>query len=218
MSATTVSSTAPSSTAPSSTAPASTAPLAHAGSEPLHPLFVKLSGRRVLVVGGGNVALEKARALVGAGARVDVVSPAVLPAFRDLDARTIERRFDARDVDGAWLVIAAATPEVNREVKHAADARTTFVVAVDDPAAATAYGASTLVLSGITIALSSSGEAPALVALLRRAIEHVLPDDLDAWTAAAKDARARWKHDRVPLEKRRPLLLEALNTLYREAP
>jgi siroheme synthase-like protein len=193
--------------------------MTHASSEKLHPLFLKLTGRRVLVVGGGNVALEKATALVGAGARVDVVSPEILPAFRDLhgsSVKLVERPFEARDVDGAFLVVAAATRDVNRAVRDAADARDKFVVAVDDPESATAYGASTLVRAGITVAVSSSGEAPALVALLRRAIERVLPDDLESWVETAKRARTRWKRDGVPMSERRPLLLDALNELYRE--
>jgi uroporphyrin-III C-methyltransferase/precorrin-2 dehydrogenase/sirohydrochlorin ferrochelatase len=64
------------------------------------------------------------------------------------------------------------------------------------------------------MALSTDGEAPALAGLMREALEQLLPDDLDAWMACARDARRDWLARRVPMAERRPLLLEALVALY----
>jgi siroheme synthase-like protein len=187
---------------------------------PGYPLFLLLSGRKVLVVGGGAVAREKTIALREAGARVTVVAPEIDPELAALADSAVRREVTAEDVDGAWLVIAAATPEVNWFVKAAADDRRVFVVAVDDVASCSAIGAAQLRKGGLTVAISSSGRAPALVALLRRALERLIPDETEAWVALAEDARKAWKASRVPIADRRPLLLEALNAMYRggEAP
>ena len=178
------------------------------------PLFLRLAGRRVLVVGGGGVALEKARALRLAGARVRVVAPEVHAGLSDV-ADVIERRpFVDADVDDAWLVIAAATPEVNRAVGLVAAERRVFVVAVDDLENCTAIGAAQLRRGALTLAISSDGRAPALVALLRRALERLIPDEVAQWVELAERSRGAWKAARVPFEERRPLLLRALNALY----
>ena len=169
--------------------------------ERLFPLFLKLAGRRVVVVGGGPVAAAKVEALGEAGAEVVLVTP---------------EAFAEDELDGAWLVVAAASPEVNAAVRAAAEARRLFVLAVDDPALASAYGAGTLRRGGVTVAVSTDGRAPALAGLLREALEAVLPEDLAEWTAEAERQRAAWRASRVPMAERRPLLLEALNRLYRD--
>jgi siroheme synthase-like protein len=190
----------------------------------LLPLFLTLTGRRVLLVGGGPVAAAKLDQLLSAGADVRVVAP-------DVDARieraaaaattsgvTIDRRaFAPTDLDEAWLVIAAATPEVNREVAVAAEARRLFVNAVDDPPNASAFLSGVVRRQGVTIAISTSGDAPALTGLLREALDAMLPEDLDEWIEEARRQRAIWRREQVPMEKRRPLLLHALNALYEKA-
>src|SRR5215471_11674222 len=96
----------------------------------LLPLFLKLSGRAVVLVGGGHVATAKLQQLLSAGAHVRVVAPDTTAAIdRSSPARvTVFRRgFVPTDLDDAWLVVAAATPEVNREVAAAAESRRIFV-------------------------------------------------------------------------------------------
>jgi uroporphyrin-III C-methyltransferase/precorrin-2 dehydrogenase/sirohydrochlorin ferrochelatase len=180
------------------------------------PVFLKLEGRRVLVVGAGPVAAGKLRALLNAGARITVVAPEIVDEIAAL-APVIEialRSFELSDLDGVCYVVAAAPPEVNREVSRAADARGLFVNAVDDMENASAYLGGIVQKAGVTIAISTDGEAPALAGLLREAIEVLLPDDLDRWLALSKDERRRWLEERVPMRDRRPQLLEALNRLY----
>src|SRR5690606_31486852 len=105
----------------------------------LFPVFLKLSGRRVLVVGGGPVATSKLDALLAAGADLTVVAPDVTPAIAASGVRIERRPFDPSALDGVWLAVAAATPDVNAAVSAAAEARRLFVNAVDDPPNATAY-------------------------------------------------------------------------------
>ncbi len=186
----------------------------------LFPLFLKLAGRDVLVVGAGPIGTSKARALVEAGARVTVVAPEASAELCELaSAGAVElrrRAFVESDLDGAWLVVAAATPEVNRAVAAGAEARRTFVLAVDDPTSASAYGAGVVRRGGVTVAVSTDGRVPALAGLMREALEAVLPDELASWTAEAERVRGLWKGKGVPMAERRPLLLDALNRLYAE--
>jgi uroporphyrin-III C-methyltransferase/precorrin-2 dehydrogenase/sirohydrochlorin ferrochelatase len=181
---------------------------------PFYPAFLKLEGRKVLLVGGGTVAAAKVDGLLAAGALVTVVAPRIDAALAREGIERLQRPFEPQDLDGVWWAVAAATPEVNRQVQDAAEARRVFVNAVDDPAHATAYLGGVVRRGDVAIAISTGGRAPALAGLLREAIETMLPPDLERWMDAADDARRQWKQDGVPMEQRRPLLLEALNRLY----
>ena len=181
----------------------------------LYPVFLKLDGLPVVVVGGGTVAAQKLDGLLAAGARVTVIAPEVRAEVRQRPAvAVIERAFRPEDLDGARWVVAAATPAVNREVAAAAAARGLFVNAVDDPQVATAYLGGVVRRGEVEVAISTGGAAPALAGLLREALEAVLPHDLGAWLDLAVRERAAWKRAQVPMAERRPLLLRALERLY----
>lgn len=180
----------------------------------LFPVFLKLEGRKVLVVGGGAVAEAKLPGLLAAGARVTVVAPEVRGGITSSSATVFPRPFLAEDVDGAWLVVAAAPTEVNREVRKAAEARGVFVNAVDDPAHGSVYTGGVLRRGGVTIAVSTEGRAPALAGLVREALEAVLPEDVGDWVGTGAALREEQRKARVPMGERRPLLLQALNRLY----
>jgi uroporphyrin-III C-methyltransferase/precorrin-2 dehydrogenase/sirohydrochlorin ferrochelatase len=187
----------------------------------LYPVFLKLAGLPVVVVGGGTVAAGKLAGLIEAGAEITVVAPAITDAIRRRAAapgsplRLIERGFAPGDLDGARWVVAAATPEVNREVAAAATARGLFVNAVDDTASATAYLGGVIRRGQAVLAISTGGLAPALAGLLREGLDALLPDDLERWFDVARTARAGWKRAGTPIADRRPLLLRALGRLYR---
>ncbi|HET9598315.1 MAG TPA: bifunctional precorrin-2 dehydrogenase/sirohydrochlorin ferrochelatase [Anaeromyxobacteraceae bacterium] len=180
----------------------------------LVPLFLKLQGRRALVVGGGAMAAQRVRQLAAAGARIAVVAPEIRPEIVPLAEEIHRRPFVAPDLNGAWLCVAAAPSEVNREVARAAEARRVFVNAVDDVAAASAYCAGVVRKGGVVLAVSTEGRAPALAGLLREALEALLPAEVAGWTALAERLRAEWKAAKVPMGERRPLLLRALEALY----
>jgi uroporphyrin-III C-methyltransferase/precorrin-2 dehydrogenase/sirohydrochlorin ferrochelatase len=179
-------------------------------------VFLKLAGRAVLVVGGGHVAAGRLPALLASGAAVTLVAPEVQAGIEGLALRVERRAFRPADVDGAWLVVAAAAPEVNRAVGAAAEERGIFVNAVDDPEAATVYTGGVLRRGGITVALSTEGRAPALAGLLREALEAAIPEDAATWVAVAEELRCDQKTRGVALGRRRPLLLRALQRLYSE--
>src|SRR5919201_4531267 len=148
------------------------------------PAFLKLESRRVLLVGGGRVAAAKLEGLLQAGAHVTVVAPEIRAELERADVTIVRRPFEDADVDGAWWVVAAAPPAVNRMVLAAAEQRRVFVNAVDDPVHATAYAGGVVRRDGVTIAISTDGRAPAIAGLLREALEDLLPADLEAWLAA----------------------------------
>jgi len=185
-------------------------------SEPsLFPLFLKLRGRKVLLVGGGTVAASKLADLIAAGSLVTIVAPEPSPRIAAFEGVTIIRRgFVARDLDGVWLVVAAATPEVNREVAAAAEERQVFVNAVDDADRAGAYTGGVFRRGGVTIAVSTGGQAPALAGLLREALEAIVPEDVDTWVRTAHELRQAHRVAGIAMTDRRPLLLQSLNRLY----
>jgi uroporphyrin-III C-methyltransferase/precorrin-2 dehydrogenase/sirohydrochlorin ferrochelatase len=178
------------------------------------PVFLKLDGRRVLVVGAGRVAAGKLPALLDARASVTVVAPVIAPEIASAPVTTARRAFHPGDLDGVCYVVAAAPREVNADVAREAAARGLFVNAVDDVENASAYAGAILRRGGVTIAVSTDGDAPALAGLLREGLEALLPEDLEAWMTCARDARRRWLADGVPMDLRRPLLLDALVALY----
>ena len=184
----------------------------------MFPAFLNLQSRRVVVVGGGSVAAGKLGALLTAGADVTVVAPDVRPEIDRLGVKVLRRPFEDADLDGAWWVVAAAPKEVNRQVLAAAETRGLFVNAVDDPDHATAYLGGVVRRHGVTVAISTDGRAPALAGLLREALDAWLPRDLRRWMSAADGARRTWKAEGVPMEQRRPRLLEVLNRLYADRP
>ncbi|HEY7170277.1 MAG TPA: bifunctional precorrin-2 dehydrogenase/sirohydrochlorin ferrochelatase [Vicinamibacterales bacterium] len=183
----------------------------------LLPVFLTLAGRRVLVVGGGPVAASKLRALLAAAADVTVVAPEVCPDIEAAGVTILRRRFAPSDLDAAWFVVAAAPPEVNRAVADAAAARRLFVNAVDDPAHASAFLGGVVRRDGVTLAISTDGHAPGLAGLLREALDAVLPNEVGEWLKVARRERAAWRQAGIPMNERRPLLLRALNDLYKDA-
>jgi uroporphyrin-III C-methyltransferase/precorrin-2 dehydrogenase/sirohydrochlorin ferrochelatase len=183
----------------------------------LFPAFLKLDGRDVLLVGGGSVAAGKLAALLAAGARVTVVAPEIGDELLRPGVQILKKPFEPADLDGKWFAIAAAPAEVNRQVAEAAGDRRIFVNAADDRDAASAYLGGVVRKGNVTIAISTEGRAPALAGLLREALEALLPDELARWTDLAEQQRERWRAERVPMRERRPLLLHALEQLYRGA-
>ena len=181
------------------------------------PVFLKLAGKRVVVIGAGNMALEKLPALIQAQADIYVIAPEIHPSIRAFTSIHIEQRaYQEGDLEGAWYVVSAAPSDVNRRVSAEAQTRQIFVNAVDDLRYADVYLGGVIRRGPFTIAISSNGGSPALTALVRRGIEWLLPRDLEGWLAIGQALRPQWKRDKVPFSARRPLLLEAINRWYEE--
>jgi siroheme synthase-like protein len=179
----------------------------------LLPLFLKLEGRHVLVVGAGEVAQRKVESLLAARARVRLVAPeaterlAAMASEAQLEWR--RRGFEEADMDGVWLVVTATDDaSVQRTVSDSASSRRLFCLAVDDPRNATAYSGAVVRREPFTISISSGGATPALTRLVRELVEQVLPGP--DWVTRAEALRAKWKAEGTPMADRFGELLRDL--------
>lgn len=143
-------------------------PTPHPPLPPGYPVVLVLSGRPCLVVGGGPVARRKAAGLLAAGARVRVVAPDVVADLAALPVECHERAYEAADLDGVFLAIAATgRPEVDRAVFADAEAAGVLVNAADDPAACSVVLPAVARDGPVSIAVSTGGRSPALAQVLR---------------------------------------------------
>ncbi len=134
------------------------------GDRPTYPAGLRLAGRKVLVVGGGNVAQRRVPTLIAAGADVQLVSPEVTPAIEGLvgsgEVTWLQRGFEDSDLDGAWYVMAATdAPAVNVRVSELAEEQRIFCVRADDADAATAFTPAVGSHDGVTVAVMGSSAA-----------------------------------------------------------
>jgi uroporphyrin-III C-methyltransferase/precorrin-2 dehydrogenase/sirohydrochlorin ferrochelatase len=149
----------------------------------LYPLALILTGRRVLVVGGGAVASRRVPALVAAGAEVEIVSPVLSPALLAIveagRATWQERRFRPEDVEGAWLVqVAVDDPEAAALVSEVAERHRVFCVRADDRDAATAWTPAVTRQGPVTVAVTDGGDRRRAIAvrdMVAQALESAPP-------------------------------------------
>jgi uroporphyrin-III C-methyltransferase/precorrin-2 dehydrogenase/sirohydrochlorin ferrochelatase len=144
------------------------------------PLFHNLRGARVLVVGGGEIALRKSRLLADSGAVLRVVAPEIGAEVRELIERSggeqILRGYTESDLNGCVLIIAATDDEpLNAQVSADARQRGVPVNVVDAPALCSVIFPAIVDRSPLVIAVSSGGDAPVLARLIRAKLETWIP-------------------------------------------
>jgi len=179
----------------------------------LLPIFLKLDGRPGLLVGAGNVALEKINSLLITGLRLRVIAPEATPEIEQLARENrlewIRRRFDAADLDGNFVAIAATDdPEVNATVYREAVRRGILVNSVDDPPHCDFYFGSVVRRGDLQIAISTAGESPAVAQRLRREIDARLSEDIGPWLKNLGAFRREVLATLPPCESRKALLHE----------
>ncbi|HZQ79205.1 MAG TPA: bifunctional precorrin-2 dehydrogenase/sirohydrochlorin ferrochelatase [Acidimicrobiia bacterium] len=160
-----------------------------------YPVSLTLTGRRVLVVGGGRVATRRVEELLEAGARLDVVAPAVsgeIAAWAEAGRLQVAHRpFEAGDVRGAWLCVAATDDAaVNRAVVVAAEGECCFVSAAGGAAASSARPMSVLRRGDLEVAVGTSGRAPGVAAWVRRELATVIGQEYGVLVDLAAEARS----------------------------
>jgi precorrin-2 dehydrogenase/sirohydrochlorin ferrochelatase len=154
---------------------------------PLFPAFLKLENLRVLLVGGGNVGLEKLTAILRSSPNtaVTVVSISFLAELRDLAAchpriQFLERGWLETDLDGADIVFAATDdPALHRRIKDAARSRRLLVNVADTPDLCDFYLSSVVQKGQLKVAISTNGKSPTVAKRVRAVLEETLPDELD---------------------------------------
>ncbi|MEU5402944.1 uroporphyrinogen-III C-methyltransferase [Streptomyces sp. NPDC005963] len=164
---------------------------AHAPEHPAYPVGLRLAGRRVVVVGGGQVAQRRLPALIAAGADVVLVSPSATASVEAMAAageiRWEQRRYADGDLAEAWYVlVATADSTANDQVSAEAERRRIWCVRSDDATAATAWTPATGRSDGLTVAVLT-GRDPRRSAAVRDAIVEGLRDG----TLAARHHRTK---------------------------
>ncbi|WP_301150746.1 siroheme synthase CysG [Metapseudomonas otitidis] len=172
------------------------------------PLFHNLQGRHVLVVGGGEIALRKARLLADAGACLRVVAPEIdsqLVALVEQSQGLVHRRgYASGDLEGAVLVIAATDDEpLNAQISRDAQARGVPVNVVDAPALCSVIFPAIVDRSPLIVAVSSAGDAPVLARLIRAKIETWIPSAYGQLAGLAKRFRQQVKQLFPDVQQRR---------------
>ena len=149
------------------------------GQDAYYPMFADLNGRRCVVIGGGVVAQRKVTTLLGYGAVITIVSPAVtkrLSAYaRAGKVRHIARRFQPADLRGAWLVYAATDDQaINQQVFRAASAQRIFTNVVDQKPLCSFIAPAIARRGPVTVAVSTGGASPSLAKQIRDEVEEII--------------------------------------------
>jgi precorrin-2 dehydrogenase len=181
--------------------------------EKLFPMFLKLSARPCLVVGAGAIAESKIASLVEAGGRVRVVAPQATPQVRSWAQSNIlewhQRPFQPDDLDGMFLVIAAtSSTELHERIFEEATRRGVLCNIVDVPALCDFYYPSVVQRGALQIAISTTGQSPALAQRLRKQLEDQFGPEYEEWLAQLGEARDRLHSTDMDPEERKRLLHE----------
>lgn len=160
----------------------------------LFPMFVKLEGRQVLVVGAGSVGESKIAGLLETGARIRVVAREATAAVRDWAREgKIElelRPFVATDIDGAFLaVVATSSRTLNERVYDETQKRGVLCNVVDVPDLCDFFYPSIVRRGDLQIAVSTAGQSPSLAQKIRQQLEKQFGPGYAAWVAELGETR-----------------------------
>jgi len=161
-----------------------------------YPIFLNLSGKRCVVVGGGRVALRKVEALLAHGARVEVISPVLMPELEHLaqggHIGALRRRYQAGDLKGVFLAIAATDErQTNLQVMKEARDATVLVNVANDAESSDFIVPSSMRRGDVTVAVSTGGRSPALARKIRTKLERELGDEYASLAILVGKARAQ---------------------------
>ena len=170
-----------------------------------YPIFLDIAGKPVVVIGGGGVALRKVEGLLGAGARVTVVSPDLHPDLRRLVGerrlRHEQREYREGDIEGYTLAIVASDNQaVNAAVAHEGKQRGVWVNVVDDPDHCDFIMPSVVTRGDLTVAFSTSGGSPALARKMREELETFLTEEYVLLLGLAAEVRSELREKAVQVE------------------
>jgi siroheme synthase-like protein len=156
------------------------------------PLAFKLEGVAVLVIGAGAIGARKAAQLIEAGAQVTVISEDVLSPLPADVVRLERRRYVRGDLRGFSLVVSATgDAAVNDVVVEEAREERLWLNVVDDPERSSFYFMALHRQGDVTVAVSTTGAAPALAQEVRTLVANALPDNLAHVANSLRDERRR---------------------------
>ena len=177
----------------------------------LFPIFLKLAGRRCLVVGAGRVGEAKIEGLLRAGTDIRVVAPRATPKVRawarDGKICWEARSFRSTDLDSVLLVVAAtSSPELHEAIFQQARRRGVLCNIVDDPARCNFYYPAVVRRGHLQIAISTGGRCPALAQRLKKELEQQFGSEYGTWLEQLGQARQKLLAQALAPERRRRLL------------
>ena len=178
---------------------------------PLFPAFLKLSGRRCLVIGAGRVAEEKIASLLQAEAEIRVVAPSATERIRAWSRagkiRWDARKFRSSDLKNIFLAVAATpSPALHACIFREARRRRVLCNVVDDPAHCDFYYGSVVRRGALQIAISTGGHSPALAQRLRQQFEQEFSNKYERWIEELGAARRKLFKKTISVARRRALL------------
>jgi siroheme synthase-like protein len=169
-----------------------------------YPVSLNIRERRCVVAGGGEVALRKVKVLLEHGADVEVISPDLCPELARLaesgEVRVHNHAYETGNLADAFLAIAATDDvKTNRQVAEEARSKAILVNVVDDAVNSDFIVPSYLRRDGLTIAVSTSGQSPALARKIRTRLEKEIADQYGALTRLIGEIRAEIKREGIKI-------------------
>lgn len=176
---------------------AETIPDEESGGNPLFPVFLKLNELHAILIGAGNVGLEKLTAILqnSPNTKITVIALAVLPGLRALadefkNVTIIEKSFSDDDLNDADLVIAATNDsELNKFIRQSARDRKLLINVADKPDLCDFYLGSIVQKGNLKIAISTNGKSPTIAKRLKEVLNDGLPNELDNTLQQMSDLR-----------------------------
>lgn len=181
---------------------------------PFYIACLKLRGRRSLVVGGGDIGLEKVEGLLACDGDVTVVAPDLQPELQRLadegSIQWIPRRYEPADLEGTFMVIAATNDsEVNIGVYDDAEKRAMLVNVVDVPPLCNFILPAIVRTGPLAIAISTAGASPALAKRMKAEISQLFGEDYARLAVLLNDARG-WAKSTLPTYQERKDFFESI--------
>jgi precorrin-2 dehydrogenase/sirohydrochlorin ferrochelatase len=181
---------------------------------PFYIACLRLSGRRCLVVGGGEVGLEKVEGLLACDADVTLVAPDAVPELEELaregSIHWERRAYDPSDLEGSFLVIASTDDtDVNIRVYEDAEARAMLVNIVDVPPLCNFILPAIVRTGPLAIAISTAGASPALAKRMKREIAEAYGEPYARLAVILNDARG-WAKATLPTYQDRKAFFEGI--------
>ena len=177
----------------------------------LFPMFVKLEGKRCLVVGAGKVGEPKIGGLIETGACIRVIAlqaSETVQGWAQAGKISLElRAFDAEDLDGTFLIVVATASRVlNESIYREAQRRAVLCNVVDDPEYCDFYYPAVVRRGDLQIAISTNGQSPSLAQKLRQQLERQFGPGYARWVAELGETRKLVLASDLDLERKSELL------------
>src|SRR6476469_9836891 len=179
---------------------------------PFYIACLKLKARRCLVVGGGEVGLEKVEGLLACDGDVVLVAPGIEPALEALASEGsiewVQRGYRPEDLEGTFMVIAATNDsEVNIGVYHDAERRAMLVNIVDVPPLCNFILPAIVRMGPLAVAISTAGASPALAKRMQREVAELFGEEYATLAIMLNDARG-WAKGTLPTYQDRKAFFE----------